>query len=389
MKGRKLLMIPGPIEFEPEVLRSMSAVTTSHVAPNFIESFGNALDLVKKVWMAPTGQPFVVSGSGTLAMDMAAANLIEAGDNALVISTGYFGKRFKDIIERYKANVTILEAPIGEIPSLDAIENALKSKSYKLLTITHVDTSTGVLVNPKPIVELAKKYGVLTVLDGVCSVAGEEIRQDKWELDVVLTASQKAVGVPPGLALLVASQKAMEVWKNRKTLVSNYYADWNNWLPIMNAYQERRPSYFGTPPVNLIMALETSLKMIDDEGIINRVNKHKELATAFRSSILALGLKILPENNTDAANTLTAIYYPFDVDPTSFLKNISSLDVILAGGLLPEIKSEYFRVGHMGAVSSNDIIATLSAIEYALKKGGHEFEPGIGLKTFQESINNK
>ena len=270
MKGRKLLMIPGPIEFEPEVLRSMSAVTTSHVAPNFIESFGNALDLVKKVWLAPTGQPFVVSGSGTLAMDMAAANLIEAGDNALVISTGYFGKRFKDILERYKANVTILEAPIGEIPRLEDIENALKSKSFKLITMTHVDTSTGVLVNPKPIAELAKKYDVLSVLDGVCSVAGEEIRQDDWELDIVLTASQKAVGVPPGLALLVASQKAMNSWKNRRTLVSNYYADWNNWLPIMNAYQDRRPSYFGTPPVNLIMALETSLKMIDDEGINNR-----------------------------------------------------------------------------------------------------------------------
>ncbi len=382
-------MIPGPIEFEPEVLRSMSAVTTSHVAPNFIESFGNALDLVKKVWLAPTGQPFVVAGSGTLAMDMAVANLIDAGDNALVISTGYFGKRFKDILERYKANVTILEAPIGEIPSLEDIENALKSKSYKLLTITHVDTSTGVLVNPKPIAELAKKYDVLSVLDGVCSVAGEEIHQDEWEMDIVLTASQKAVGVPPGLALLVASQKAMVTWKNRKTLVPNYYADWNNWLPIMNAYQDRRPSYFGTPPVNLIMALETSLKMIDDEGINNRVNKHKELATAFRSSISALGLRILPKNNSNAANTLTAIYYPSDIEAGLFLKSISSLDVIVAGGLLPEIKAEYFRVGHMGAVSSSDIIATLSAIEYALKKGGHKFESGIGLKTFQDAINSK
>jgi len=387
MKGRKLLMIPGPIEFEPEVLRSMSAVTTSHVAPNFIESYGYALDLVKKVWLSPTGQPFVVAGSGTFAMDMAAANLIEAGDNALVISTGYFGKRFKDILERYKANVTILEAPIGEIPSLEAIENALKNKSYKLLTFTHVDTSTGVLVNPKPIAELANMYNVLSVLDGVCSVAGEEIRQDEWELDVVLTASQKAVGVPPGLALMVASQKAMETWKNRKTLVSNYYADWNNWLPIMNAYQERKPSYFGTPPVNLIMALETSLKIIDKEGISNRVNKHKELASGFRSAISALGLKILPSNNYEAANTLTAVYYPSGIEAGSFLRSISSLDVILAGGLLPEIKSKYFRVGHMGAVSTNDIITTLSAIEYALKREGHEFESGIGLKTFQESIN--
>ena len=177
MKGRKLLMIPGPIEFDPEVLRSMSAATTSHVASNFIESFGNALDLMKKVWMAPNSQPFVIAGSGTLAMEIAAANLIEAGENALVISTGYFGERYSDILKRYGANVTLLKAPTGEVVPLEEIEKALKKKTYKLLTITHVDTSTGVLVNPKPIAELASKYNVLSILDGVCSVAGEEIQQ--------------------------------------------------------------------------------------------------------------------------------------------------------------------------------------------------------------------
>ena len=224
MKSRKLLMIPGPIEFEPSVLRAMGEETTSHVAGNFIESFGNAIDLMKKVWLSPLGQPFIVAGSGTLAMDMAAANLIELNDNALVISTGYFGDRFRNILERYGANVTYLEAAVGEVVSLETIEKELRSKTYKLVTITHVDTSTGVLVDPKPIAELAKKYNALSILDGVCSVAGEEIKQDEWGLDIVLTASQKAVGVPPGLALLVASQKAIDIWKNRKSPVQNYYA---------------------------------------------------------------------------------------------------------------------------------------------------------------------
>ena len=119
MKHRKLLMIPGPIEFEPEVLRAMGVATTSHVAPNFIEVFGNTLELMKKIWMAPNGQPFVVTGSGTLAMDMAAANLIEKGDSALVISTGYFGERFKDILDRYGANTTLLKASIGGVVRLE------------------------------------------------------------------------------------------------------------------------------------------------------------------------------------------------------------------------------------------------------------------------------
>ena len=386
MKGRKLLMIPGPIEFEPEVLRSMSAVTTSHVAPNFIESFGNTLELMKKVWGAPTGQPFVVSGSGTLAMDMAAANLIEAGENALVISSGYFGERYRDILERYGANVTLLKAPIGEIVHLEDIENELTKNTYKLLTITHVDTSTGLLINPKPIAELATKYDVLSILDGVCSVAGEELHQEEWGLDIVLTASQKAIGVPPGLALLVASQKAMQTWKKRKTPVSNYYVDWANWLPIMQAYQNRKPSYFGTPPVNLIVALESSLKIIDNEGVQLRVERHQKLASAFRLAISALGLKILPINGNIAANTLTAIYYPKEVKGDVLLKHVSDFDIIIAGGLLPEIKADYFRIGHMGSVSSRDLIATLSALEYSLFQCGYNFETGISLKTFQYLI---
>ena len=383
MKARKLLMIPGPIEFEPEVLQAMGIPTTSHVAPDFIEIFGKSLELMREVWMSPKGQPFIVAGTGTLAMDMAAANLIERGDNVLVISSGYFGKRFKDILDRYGANTTLLEAPLGEIVPLEVIENELKNRRYKALTITHVDTSTGIIVDPKPIAQLAKKYNTLSILDGVCSVAGEELNQDEWELDVVLTASQKAIGVPPGLALLMVSEKAMQVWENRKTPVPNYYADWSNWLPIMKAYEERRPSYFGTPAVNLIVALETSLKIICKEGIEKRVKRHQSLAKAFRAAIASLNLTILPKTFEIAANTLTAVYYPEGVDGAALSSKMVDSNVIIAGGLLPEIKATYFRIGHMGSVSPNDLLAVLGALERALSELGHPLEIGKSLQTFQ------
>ncbi len=386
MKGRKLLMIPGPIEFEPDVLQAMGMATTSHVASDFIEVFGNSLELMREVWKSPKGQPFIVAGTGTLAMDMAAANLIEQGDRVLVISTGYFGQRFKDILDRYGADTTILEAPVGEVVNLEAIEHELQTKQYKALTLTHVDTSTGILVDPEPIAKLAQKYNTLSILDGVCSVAGEEIKQDEWGLDVVLTGSQKAIGVPPGLALLIASQKAMEVWKNRKAPVQNYYADWNNWLPIMTAYEERRPSYFGTPAVNLIVALETSLKIICKEGMEKRVKRHQNLAKAFRAGITSLNLEILPKRNEIAANTLTAVYYPKGIEGAALLSKIASHDIILAGGLLAELKTAYFRVGHMGSVSSNDLIAVLSALEIALLELGHDIKPGMSLETFQSEV---
>jgi alanine-glyoxylate transaminase/serine-glyoxylate transaminase/serine-pyruvate transaminase len=386
MKGRKLLMIPGPIEFEPEVLRAMGMATNSHVASDFIEVFGKSLELMREVWKSPKGQPFIVAGTGTLAMDMAAANLIEHGDHALVISTGYFGKRFKDILDRYGAKTTMLEAPFGEVVSIEAIEKELKNKQYKVLTITHVDTSTGILVDPEPIAKLAQKYNTLSILDGVCSVAGEEIHQGQWGLDIVLTASQKAIGVPPGLALLMASRKAMDVWKKRKTLVSNYYADWNNWLPIMSAYEERRPSYFGTPAVNLIVALEASLKIICKEGMNERLKRHQNLAKAFRAGLSSLHLEILPKKNTIAANTLTAVFYPEGIDGGALIAKMVDSDVIIAGGLLPEIKAAYFRIGHMGSVSSNDLIAVLGALERALLELGHPIESGKSLQAFQNEL---
>lgn len=379
-------MIPGPIEIEPAVLRAMGEVTTSHVAPNFIESFGNALELMRKIWSAPYGQPFIVSGSGTLAMDMAVSNLIESGDNALVISTGYFGDRYKDILTTYGANVTVLQAEIGNTVPLESIQKALASKKYKLLTITHVDTSTGVLTHPEPIAQLAKEYNVLTILDGVCATAGEETQQEVWGIDVVLTGSQKAIGVPPGLALLVASEKAINVWKNRTSPVQNYYGSFKNWLPIMKAYEERKPSYFGTPPVNLIRALEVSLNLIVNEGIENRVATHIKYAKAFRAAIQKIGLQLVPQHNNIAANTMSAIYYPENIDGNVFRKDISEYGVILAGGLHKDIKANYFRVGHMGAINKSDLVATISAIEYALQKQNYTFNLGESVGTFLANL---
>ena len=383
MKARKLLMIPGPIEFEPEVMQAMAIPTTSHVAPDFVESFGHALDMMKEVWLSPSGQPFVVAGSGTLAMDLAAANLVEPGDRVLVISTGYFGERYADLMSRYTDQVDVLRANRGEQVSPERIEASLKEKEYKLMTFTHVDTSTAVLMDPRPIGELGRKYDVLTVLDGVCSVAGEEIRQDTWGIDVAFTASQKAIGVPPGLALLMASPRAIEAWKNRSQPVANYYADWKNWLPIMQAYANRKPAYFGTPPVNLILALETSLRIILEEGMDRRFDRHRRIGRAFRAAIQAAGLEMIPASEEAAANTLSAPFYPQGIAAGDFLNAVSAEGVILAGGLLADIKPRYFRVGHMGATSRNDLLATVGAMESALQKTGYELESGICLKAAQ------
>jgi len=383
VKDRKLLMIPGPIEFTPEVLRAMGMATASHVAPNFIDAFGQALERLRQVFLAPDGQPFVVAGSGSLAMDMAAANLVEPGDRALVVNTGYFGDRFAAILDRYGARVTQVPAlVVGDVPPLEEVEAALKEGGYKVMTITHVDTSTAVGAPVRELAALGRRYGALVVVDGVCSVAGEEMRQDEWGIDLALTASQKAIGVPPGLALVVAGPRAMDAFYRRSAPVGNYYADWTQWLPIMEAYEARRASYYGTPPVNLIWALNVSLGQILDEGMDTRFARHRRLSEAFKAAVAALGMRQVPVAHDRAASTLTAPYYPEGVD-ASVLGYINQEGAILAGGLHPAIRAQYFRIGHMGAVSASDILATVGAIERGLQRAGHRFEPGAGLAAAQ------
>jgi alanine-glyoxylate transaminase / serine-glyoxylate transaminase / serine-pyruvate transaminase len=178
----------------------------------------------------------------------------------------------------------------------------------------------------------------------------------------------------------------MQVFESRKTPVANYYGDWTNWLPIMKAYAGRQPSYFGTPAVNLVFALETSLKMILKEGMKNRVLRHRKMAKAFRSAMKALGLKMIPTNDKVAANTLSAIYYPGGVNGGELLKGISHAGIIVAGGLLPELKTNYFRVGHMGSVNQSDLLSTIGAIESGLRNCGYKFESGIGLRAAQDVL---
>ena len=385
MSERDLLMIPGPVEFDPEVMRALAVPTLSHLDPDFIAAFGRALKRLREVCQAPSAQPFVVSGSGTLAMELAVANLVEPGQRALVVNTGYFSDRMGTILERHGAEVTHVRAAPGEVPDVQAVEGQLARGGFKLMTVTHVDTSTGVLAPAEALVRAAGRHGVLSVVDGVCATAGEDFRQDAWGADVYLTASQKAVGVPPGLALLTVSQRALAAWRARRSPVRSVYADFAEWLPIMEAYEAGKPAYFATPPVNLVAALDVSLGQILAEGLEARFARHRRMARAFRAAWRALGLRMLPASEALTANTLSAVYYPEGVD-ASLVGRVRGEGVVLAGGLHPELKARYFRVGHMNRVGPGDVLTAVGAVERALAAAGHRTQPGIAVAAAQASL---
>ncbi len=348
------------------MLRVLGEKTRGHLDPVFMQRFSRALKNLRTVFAAPSAQPFVLAGSGTLAMEQAVANLTEPGDSALVVNTGYFSDRIATMLQRHGATVTQVKAAPGHAPPVEEVERALAGGKYKLLTITHVDTSTAVLAPVEAYAKAAKKHGALVVVDGVCSVGGETLNMEEWGVDVTFTASQKALGAPPGLSVLLAGPRAMETWRARKHPVASVYLDFGEWLPIHEAYEALKPAYFATPPVNLISALDESLTQIVTETMAARLARHVETAATFRAAWKRLGLKMLPISEDVAAHTLSAVYYPQGRD-AALLKAVAAQGVVLAGGLHPDLKTQYFRVGHMGAVSKNDIAATIAAIEYALK----------------------
>ncbi|KAF8544070.1 pyridoxal phosphate-dependent transferase [Trichophaea hybrida] len=366
------LLIPGPIEFDDAVLNAMSHPSQSHVGAPFVNTFGETLKLLRKLFLSsdPTAQPLVVSGSGTLGWDFVAANLVEPGEDVLVLHTGYFADSFADALDTYGAVPTQLKAPIGSRPTLEMIEEALKAKNYKAITITHTDTSTGVLSDIKAISELTYRVSpnTLVVVDGVCSVGCEEIRFDDWGIDVVLTASQKAIGVPAGLCIMIMSGRSIQTFEARKCKPGSYFASFANWLPIMRNYEAKKPSYFATPSPQLIHALHTSLIQITSVPMEQRFAKHREVSRYVKNSLAEMGLKQLTSEEACQANGMTAAFLPEGVTAPELLPKLLSKGVIFAGGLHKEIATKYFRFGHMGVSVTNGELGHIEKALAALKE---------------------
>ncbi len=368
-----LLMIPGPIEVSPAVIEAAAKAPVSHVSPQCIAAFGRSLRAMRDIWRAPEGSlPVILPGSGTLAMELGVWNCASPGDRALVVDTGFFSERLATMLERRGVVVDKLTAPLGQAPSAGEVASALQNQDYRIVTVTHVDTSTGVRADAGAIARVAKQAGAVVLVDGVCATVGEQLDMASSGVDVYLTASQKAVGAPPGLAMAVFSPDALQAHA-QLSAPPPMGLDVASWRPIMEAYEAGRPSYFGTPATTLIAAVDVALQEIlaMKEGELRGVEaawaRHAWVATDMRRAWASMGLEMLPASEGVAANTLSAVKYPKGVGP-DLVGRIKANGVIVAGGLHPKLKTTYFRVGHMGWVTSQPhlLSRTITAVRNAL-----------------------
>lgn len=379
MKNHKLVMIPGPTPTVRSITEQMGRETVAFGDPAFVKDFKELVIDLKELFRVD-GECFVVAGTGTMAMEMAVANVTKRGDNVLVVSNGFFGDRFIDLCERKDLNVDVLSAPWGEVVSPEAIENKLKEKKYAAITVTHVDTSTGACAPIQQIGGILKKFPeTVYIVDGVAATAGEREYVDDMGIDILFTGSQKAFGVAPGLAILWAGKKALARRKSLGT-IPEFYIDFEKWIPIMNDPSK----YFATPAVNMIWALKESVRLIKEEGIEERYDRHTKVSKAIHLALESLGFKILAKQE-NRCSTLSNVLYPEGINDVEFRKVMAEEGAMVAGGLAA-YAGKLFRLGHMGNIDDHTVYSVMAAIERTLIKLGYKYEKGIGLKTLIENM---
>ncbi|MDR3591124.1 MAG: alanine--glyoxylate aminotransferase family protein [Negativicutes bacterium] len=365
-----LVMIPGPTPVVESIRQAMARQTYGHTYSTFVEIYKECLAGLRQIFQAD--HMVVIGGAGTLSMEMALLNTVKAGEEILVVTHGVFGDRYVLVAKALGIKVDVLSSTLGERVPLAKIEERLAAKKYAAMTLTHVDTSSGVMSQPKEDGELAKKYGVLYILDGVCASAGIPEPMKDWGIDIIVTTCQKAFGTPPGLTMVAFNDKALA---RREALgtVPTYYSDWKNWLPIM----ENPGMYFATPPVNLILALAESVKIILAEGLEARYARHDRIGRSFRAGLAAVGMKLATKDDA-VAPTLSVALYPAGVDDAAFRAKMENFGVFVAGSL-GELKGKAFRVGHMGNICITELVKTLSSVERALAAVGAKVQPGAAV----------
>ncbi len=378
----RLLMGAGPSNVNPRVLRAMSSSLLGHLDPSFLGAMDDVRNMLRYVFQTENPVTLPISGTGTAGMEAAIVNIIEPGDTFVMAINGYFGQRLGEIASRSGANVVPIEHEFGRPVDPARVRETLQGLSnVKAVGVVHAETSTGVLTPLKEIADAAHEAGALLVVDAVTSLGGVELRTDEWGVDVCYSCTQKCVGAPPGLAPLTMSSRAMEVVQGRSTKVRSFYLD----LTELGSYWDRR-AYHHTAPISMIYALREALRLIVEEGLEARWERHLRSAAALRAGAAAMGLSVVADVDVSLPS-ITAVVAPEGVNEAQARKHLLEVHgVELSGGLGP-LAGKVWRIGLMGHNSTAaNVLTVLSALEDAMADQGYETQAGAGVAAAQRTL---
>jgi aspartate aminotransferase-like enzyme len=373
---KQYLLSPGPTPIPNEIALAMSETMIHHRTPQFNRIFDEAREGLKRLF-GTKNDVLMLASSGTGAMESSVANLFSPGDKVLVINGGKFGERWLNISNAYGLSPIELKVPWGQAVKVADVEKQLKAHpDIQGVMIQASETSTTVFHPVKEIAGLLRN-GPLLLVDGVTAVGVVPLLMDDWGIDVLVTGSQKALMLPPGLGFIALSDRAWE--KTKKAKLPRFYFDLN-----LERKNQQKGSGAFTPAVSLIFGVRASMRMIEREGLENVYARHARLCRATRAAASALGLKLLaPDSPSPAA---TGVYLPDGIDADQVLEYLrNKMNVILAEGQ-DQLKGKVIRIAHIGYMGAFDVITAVAALEMALRKFGVELPFGKGVAAAEEIL---
>lgn len=353
----RILLGPGPSMVAPRVYRSLSAPLVGHLDPEFLQLMQEVQKLLRYVFQTENELTVPISGTGSAGMEASLCNFIEPGDRVLVAILGYFGERMFEMAGRYGAQVDRIEKPWGQVFDVDEIKSALGKNKYKLLAMVHAETSTGAWQpGIADIATAAHQAGSLLVLDTVTSLGGLPVEIDAWDVDIAYSGTQKCISAPPGLAPLTISPRARDILRSRQTPVRNWYLD----LTMLEKYWGNERTYHHTAPISMNYALREALRLVAEEGLQARFERHVANAKLLWDGLEALDLSLLVPTEYRLP-TLTTPLVPAGVDEVEVRKRLlNEYNIEIAGGFGP-LKGQIWRIGLMGFSSQRENVTLLLA----------------------------
>ena len=372
------LMIPGPVEVDPELLSEMARPMAAHYGPDWTAYFNETLDDLKQVFRTASGRVFPLVGPGTSGLDAAIGNTVGDGKEILVASNGFFGERFRQIATRYTGDdrVHLVTAPIGQPIDPEDIDKTLSAHpDIAAVAVVHCETSAG-LLNPLPeIAAVARRHDALVIVDAITSLGGAELRFDEWGLDVVVSSTQKGLGLPPGLAPTAVSDRAWSVIEG--TAMPGWYLDLTIWQQYMDEWGDWHP-HPVTMSSGLVRTLHKALKRLLSEGLEHVWARHRRAAAIAQAGLTNLGFELLPPS-AYAAPTVTAAYLPEGVDAHDLIDGLKRRHRLQISGAIGDLNA--VRIGHMAASTRPSVLVdTLLCIEDVLRSLGRNVEAGQSLR---------